>query len=33
MYFFTDIGIQPCVPSMNFLEWFEVWLDGNDELM
>ncbi len=31
MWFFTDVGIQPCAPSMNFLEWFEFWLDGNDD--
>ena len=30
MWFFTDVGIQPCVPSMNFFEWFEFWLDGNE---
>lgn len=31
MWFFTDVGIQPCAPSMTFLEWFEFWLDGNDD--
>lgn len=31
MWFFTDVGIQPCAPSMSFLEWFEFWLDGNDD--
>lgn len=31
MWFFTDVGIQPCAPPMNFLEWFEFWLDGNDD--
>lgn len=31
MWFFTDVGIQPCAPSMNFLEWFEFWLDGNED--
>lgn len=31
MWFFTDVGIQPCTPSMNFLEWFEFWLDGNED--
>lgn len=30
MWFFTEVGIQPCAPSMNFLEWFEFWLDDND---
>lgn len=31
MWFFTDVGIQPCAPSMSFFEWFEYWLDGNDD--
>lgn len=31
MWFFTDVGIQPCAPSMNFLEWFEFWLDGHED--
>lgn len=31
MWYFTDVGIQPCKPSMNFLEWFEFWLDGKDD--
>lgn len=31
MWFFTDVGIQPCAPAMNFLEWFEFWLDGHDD--
>lgn len=31
MWFFTDVGIQPCAPSMSFLEWFEFWLDGNED--
>lgn len=31
MWFFTDVGIQPCAPPMNFLEWFEFWLDGNED--
>lgn len=31
MWFFTDVGIQPCAPSMTFLEWFEFWLDGNED--
>ena len=31
MWFFSDVGIQPCAPSMNFLEWFEYWLDGNED--
>ncbi len=30
MWFFTDVGIQPCAPKRNFLSWFEYWLDGND---
>lgn len=31
MWFFTDVGIQPCAPTMNFLEWFETWLDGEED--
>ena len=31
MWFFTDVGMQPCAPSMSFLEWFEFWLDGNED--
>lgn len=31
MWFFTDVGIQPCAPPMGFLEWFEFWLDGKDD--
>ena len=27
MWFFTDVGIQPCAPEMSFLEWFEYWLE------
>lgn len=30
MWFFTDVGIQPCVPNRGFLSWFEYWLDGNE---
>jgi hypothetical protein len=30
MWFFTDVGIQPCAPRRSFLSWFEHWLDGND---
>lgn len=30
MWFFTDVGIQPCAPKRSFLSWFEYWLDGND---
>lgn len=31
MWFFTDIGIQPCAPKRDFLSWFEYWLDGNND--
>lgn len=31
MWYFTDVGIQPCKPSMIFLEWFEFWLDGKED--
>lgn len=30
MWFFSDVGIQPAAPAKTFLEWFEFWLDGND---
>ncbi|MEO3944932.1 SMI1/KNR4 family protein [Gorillibacterium sp. CAU 1737] len=30
MWFFTDVGMQPCAPRCSFLAWFEQWLDGND---
>jgi len=31
MWFFTDVGIQPCSPKQNFLSWLEFWLDGNED--
>lgn len=31
MWFFTDVGIQPCVPPKGMLEWIEGWLDGDNE--
>lgn len=31
MWFFTDVGIQPCNPPMNVLEWFAFWLDGKED--
>lgn len=31
MWFFTEVGIQPAAPSMNFLQWFEFWLDGRED--
>lgn len=31
MWFFTDVGIQPCVPSKGMLEWIEGWLDEDNE--
>lgn len=31
MWQFSDVGIQPCVPGRSFLEWFEYWLDGNED--
>lgn len=31
MWFFTDVGIQPCDPPKNILEWFEFWLDGKED--
>lgn len=31
MWFFTDVGIQPCASPKNVLEWFECWLDGKED--
>ncbi len=31
MWYFTDVGIQPCAPKRGFLSWFEFWLDGNED--
>ncbi len=31
MWLFTDVGIQPCSPAMNLIQWFEAWLDGEDD--
>jgi hypothetical protein len=31
MWFFADVGIQPCAPKRSFLSWYEYWLDGNDD--
>ena len=31
MWFFSDVGIQPCCPKRSFLSWFEYWLDGNED--
>jgi len=31
MWFFTDVGIQPANPSMNFREWMEYWLNGGED--
>ena len=31
MWDITDVGIQPCDPPKNFLEWYESWLDGNTD--
>ena len=31
MWFFTDVGIQPCVPSKGMLEWIKGWLDEDNE--
>ena len=30
MWFFTDVGIQPCAPKRSFISWFEYWLEGSD---
>ena len=31
MWFFTDVGIQPACPSMDFREWMEYWLNGGED--
>ena len=31
MWFFTDVGIQPANPSMDFREWMEYWLNGGED--
>lgn len=31
MWFFSDVGIQPAAPEKHFLDWFEYWLDGNED--
>lgn len=31
MWWFSDVGIQPCAPPKGFLDWFEFWLDGNKD--
>ncbi len=28
---FTDVGVQPCCERQDFLGWFELWLDHQDE--
>lgn len=28
---FTDVGVQPCCERQDFLGWFELWLDNQDE--
>lgn len=28
---FTDVGVQPCCERQDFLGWFELWLDKQDE--
>ena len=27
----SDMGIQPCAPSLTFTEWYENWLNGNTD--
>ena len=31
MWNFTDVGVQPCCERQDFLGWFELWLDFQDE--
>jgi SMI1 / KNR4 family (SUKH-1) len=28
IWMLADVGIQPTIPSMTFIEWYETWLDG-----
>lgn len=28
---FADVGVQPCCERQDFLGWFELWLDDQDE--
>ena len=28
---FTDVGVQPCCERQDFLGWFELWLDYQEE--
>lgn len=28
---FTDVGIQPCCERQDFLGWFELWLDNQED--
>lgn len=28
---FTDVGVQPCCERQDFLGWFELWLDSQEE--
>ena len=28
---FSDVGVQPCCERQDFLGWFELWLDCQDE--
>jgi len=29
---FTDVGVQPCCERQDFLGWFELWLDMQDDV-
>lgn len=31
MWFFLDVDIQPAAPELHFLDWFECWLNGNED--
>lgn len=31
IWYLTEVGVQPCAPSLSFLDWYEYWLhDGSD---
>ena len=30
VWHFTDVGVQPCYERQDFLGWFELWLDQQE---
>jgi hypothetical protein len=31
IWWLTDVGIQPCAPRRQFLDWYEYWLEGGED--